>query len=383
MSPSVNDSNAVQNPQGAPSQSEVGSPRQTELQYMPQLDGLRTLAVLGVLPVHFLASYKLRQYVDTGNLGVMLFFVLSGYLIAGMLLKYRDRLDRGEASLRSLLRIFYVRRFLRLFPVYYLYLAFALIAIPGVNTNLIWFLTYTQNFLFALHPIVFTKYLAHFWTLAIEEQFYLIAPILLLMIPRTSVVRFAAGLVVLGVLFRALALLLRFDYAGVHFMMPAHLQTLGMGMLLAALRWQYGLTGPAERLASWGLRLGVPLTAICMGLGAAGRLPVLCEIWADLGLALVFVWLIARASIGFDGPVGRLLQCRPLTFVGKISYGVYVYHFNVPGISRGIVRHFGLSLPGSELFRFTIYTAISIAIAAASWHFMERPISTLKSRLGS
>lgn len=347
---------------------------------MPQLDGIRAFAVLGVLPVHFVKEFTTRLHVDTGHLGVKLFFVLSGYLIAGILLAYRDKLDRGEATKGSLLQTFYIRRFLRLSPVYYLYLAFAALAIPGVLSNLGWFLTYTQNFLFAIHPETFSKYLAHFWTLAIEEQFYLVAPILLLSIPRSRIVAFCAVLVAAGVLFRVIGLALNVPSHSVRMMMPAQLDTLGIGALLASLRWQYGIAGPAARLAHWGLRCGAPTAAVCLVLVAVGILPGVTEVLLDLGLALVFVWLVARTSNGFDGRVGSFLQWAPLCFIGRISYGIYVYHFNVPGLVRGVARHAGLPLPTSEVTHFLLCAILSIAIASISYHTMERYVGRLKSR---
>ncbi|MCX7140943.1 MAG: acyltransferase [Proteobacteria bacterium] len=191
----------------------------TDLRYNPRLDGLRCLAVFGVLPVHFVPASWFLQYADTGNLGVKLFFVLSGYLITAILLEQRERVEAGRASLQRALAAFYARRFLRLTPVYFAYLVAALVLVPGFAPYAGWYFAYLQNFLFAAQPEVFAKYLAHFWTLAIEEQFYLLMPALLLAVPRRRVLTLVLALVAAGSLFRATGVALGYGEFALKMMM--------------------------------------------------------------------------------------------------------------------------------------------------------------------
>ncbi len=151
------------------------------------------------------------HFVDTGVLGVRLFFVLSGFLIGSILLRERER---NGSSLQEKLRKFYARRFLRLSPPYLVYLAAAFFLYPNDRGYLPWFLLYLQNFLFALHPEVFSHYLAHFWTLAIEEQFYLVVPFVLLRLARAHIVPLMIGLIIAAPVFRAAMLGFGYNQCG-------------------------------------------------------------------------------------------------------------------------------------------------------------------------
>jgi len=114
--------------------------------HMPQLDGLRAVAVLGVLIQHFMSG-PINQVTNLGRLGVILFFVLSGFLITRILLEERDLHTSLNLSQGSLVRSFYARRFLRIFPIYYLTIAlFAAVGYGPVKDHLVWHLSYLSNF---------------------------------------------------------------------------------------------------------------------------------------------------------------------------------------------------------------------------------------------
>jgi peptidoglycan/LPS O-acetylase OafA/YrhL len=231
---------------------------------------------------------------------------------------------------------------------------------------------------------MFEKYLAHFWTLAIEEQFYLlVAPILLLLVPRRSTLSLAVAFIVTGVAFRAAGLALGFTTFSIAFMMPAQADVLGMGALLAVLRWQHGPTGPAKRLTRTGFLVGLPLTiACCVTHAPGGPLTSAVFILENVGLALLFVAIIECASSDAPPPGFQALKWAPLVFVGRISYGVYVYHFNVPGVLRDVLfPGLGLVIPDSKALAFLLYTAVSIAIAAASFYFYEQWFNRLRDSL--
>ncbi len=143
--------------------------------YRPQLDGLRAIAVMAVVFQHFAPS-GWSKVIPWGGLGVTLFFVLSGYLITGILLKGREE--------PGMLRHFYIRRALRIFPVYYATLLIAaLLAIPPVRETFWWHAFYLSNVLFALKNSYFGA-VSPFWSLAVEQHFYLIWPWVVLFVPR-------------------------------------------------------------------------------------------------------------------------------------------------------------------------------------------------------
>jgi peptidoglycan/LPS O-acetylase OafA/YrhL len=97
----------------------------------------------------------------------------------------------------------------------------------------------------------------------------------------------------------------------------------------------------------------------------------------DTAYLLLFGWLVGRAAEGFRGPVRRLLQCKPLVYVGTISYGIYVYHYFVPGLAEMA----GVALPHSGLLTFAGVTLVTVALATASWFLFEKPLNDLKRHL--
>src|SRR5262249_50299529 len=103
--------------------------------------------------------------------------------------------------------------------------------------------------------------------------------------------------------------------------------------------------------------------------------------WATsfVGVSLVFVWLVARATDGFSGPIGKWLEFRPLLYIGKISYGIYLYHRFMPDLVRYVFRAAGWAAPHT-LRLFFLASALTVVVASASWHLIERPLNRLKDR---
>lgn len=351
--------------------------------YMPQLDALRAFAVLGVFTSHFLPKeHWANAYVDLGSLGVKLFFVLSGFLIAGTLFQARAHIDEGRLSRPRAFFNFYMRRFLRLLPAYYLYILMGLVLLPGFVQHVGWFLAYAANFLFANEPRTYVTFMPHFWTLAIEEQFYLVMPWMMILMRPRWLVASAVVMVFLGPIFRLAGLLTGFDMFQIRMMMPAHLDTLGMGVLLAAMTARFGMEGAAtQRLLRAALWIGLPAATTLLTLEAMKVQPDAVFVLLNLALGFLFCWVIARASTGFGGIIGTVLTWTPLLFLGRISYGLYVYHFNVPGLIRDhLFPSLGETLQDWPSVRYLIYAAVAILIATGSWYLMERPVNRLKSR---
>ena len=148
------------------------APPAEALRYLPELDTLRALAVTGVIVHHYVPAHELGILAIGG---VELFFVLSGFLITRLLLAARREVERGRQHRAAALGRFYARRALRIFPLYYLVVAvLAAVDLPPAREILPWLLTYTLNFHMASRGYV--DHFAHFWTLAVEEQFYLVWP---------------------------------------------------------------------------------------------------------------------------------------------------------------------------------------------------------------
>lgn len=339
-----------------------------------QLDGLRALAVLAVLVHHTMPT--VRDRLNPGAAGVRLFFVLSGFLITGILLRARaEAAAAGQGRLRVLFA-FYARRALRIFPIYYLMLLLAAwLGLPEVRATLAWHLAYLSNHFVAARGSWPPAPLGHLWSLAVEEQFYLLWPTLVLFAPARRLTALFAAPVLLAPLCRLLFAWLDGNPLRAGVLTATCLDSLGLGALLALLRERGAPT--ANRLASMGLWLGLPLLAAVTAsslLEYGGLFRIVAK---DLAYALLSVWLVDRARAGMGGRAGRLLTWRPLVYLGTISYGVYLLHDFVRPALRALGLGAWLPTEGGWL-QLLCVTGLTLPTAALSWHLFEKPLNDLK-----
>lgn len=374
------------------------------LPHMTQLDGLRAIAVMLVLCEHFLPNTD--KYLTAGNLGVKLFFVLSGFLITGILLNCRQFMADGRQGFGFTFRRFYIRRALRIFPLYYAVLAAAwALNYLDAREHFAWYALYGTNF-FVAKTLTFPSF-AHFWTLAVEEQFYLLWPAVILLTPRKWLLPMVIAVVLSGPGYREIGYLLGWSHGQTWlrmYLVPiACLDSLGIGALLAVCMDR---NAPHRRLGRWvsraGFWIGVPGTILVFvfhyymfqrtqlfarALAAAHLSKPMVE--ADLGwawavtldflISLGCAWAVARAAAGFRGVAGYVLSWRPIVAVGAVSYGIYVLH---PLVQLNAINWFVLHhRPIPRVFqRFVMLTILSIAAAMVSWYLLEKPLNNLKRK---
>lgn len=349
---------------------------------MLQLDGLRALAVFTVMFEHLYANRRWLNFVPWARGGVQLFFVLSGFLITAILLKCR--VDAEPIAGRGLaLRRFYIRRFLRIYPLYYFVLAVGwLLHFSQVRDHILWHAAYLSDFYFAYYNH-WDSSTSHLWTLSVEEQFYLLWPWLMLFFPRRWLGRLIVATILVGPLYRLGGVLAGWRGNPLYTIPFASMDSLGLGAMLAYLR--EGKPGDAakrealRRAAFWvGIPLFIILTPLAYISDSTARVFV---VGINLALSLCSFWLVDRAAIGFGGVPGALLQSKPLQYCGKISYGLYIYHLfmtRIPSFHGGILLH---SFP--RLFRpsmpyFLTTSTATFLVASASWYLLEKPINSLK-----
>ncbi len=343
---------------------------------MPQLDGLRGLAAVAVVAQHSLPYYWFGPF-QPGKIAVYLFFVLSGFLITGILVDARRRAAGAGVGRGRVLASFYARRAVRIFPLYFLVLAVAVAAnLHRVRDDLPWYACYAINIQMAIEGHADNRDwgLAHFWTLAVEEQFYLAWPLVLLLV-RPKYLPLVCGAALLAapalrfVLYRAGA-----EVSAV--VLPVScLDGFAAGALLAVCRPHGAAVARVSLVAGLGAAsLGAAFWFLGVGWAVRGAL-------LPLGFALVSAWAVGRASVGFGGPVGRALGSRPLVWLGTISYGIYVIHFAI----RTSFESLGLGdiprtdRPGGWSWALFAYLlSASVALAAVSWYCFESPINNLK-----
>ncbi|OHV88682.1 acyltransferase family protein [Mesorhizobium sp. ORS 3428] len=338
-----------------------------------QLDTLRAVAVTLVLYAHFLAPGGTSFL---GHLGVRLFFVLSGFLITRILLEARDaaRFEAGAA-----LRSFYARRVIRIFPPYFAVLALVwLTDLEQSRSSLAWHALYLSNFWYAQRNDWTPWLLCHFWSLSIEEQFYLAWPLIVLLAPRKRIEAITIGVIAFSLAYRFYWPIAADPALARDLLPPASMDALGCGALLAVRRAR-GADAPR-----W-MRLGWPTLAAIF----------LLVVWSDPGPAnsawewprwlLVqvlplapLVAIVAACSNGLGGTPGRLAELPPLLFLGRISYGVYLYHPILLAYAVKAQPWLPLNVSEQGPGRFLVAGAATLTVASLSWALFEKPLNSLK-----
>jgi peptidoglycan/LPS O-acetylase OafA/YrhL len=357
------------------------------------LDGLRAVAVALVMLLHF-------GYLNGGWIGVQVFFVLSGFLITGVLLDDRDR------PLGAYLRRFYWRRTLRIFPLYYGYLVVVWLchAIWGRPAELPQYaaslFTYTYNFTRLSPDWQASPFFTHFWSLAVEEQFYLVWPFVVHALSRRALVALSAALVAFGPAFRwVLAKALddgvrsAYDIGDAMYWFPlSHADAFAAGALVALLKAGDLVRRPAlvamAAVAAVAIGGAVNLRDLHAG---GGDIPIgtmgfpLASIengihaWGYTLLNLSSAALIAAAVAAHrNGGALAALGWRPLAGLGKISYGIYVLHWPLLVLFNASVRYRPMTIRGALMC--VAWTALVTAVAWISWRFYESRLLALKDR---
>lgn len=358
------------------------------LRHLPQLDGLRAVAVLLVLWVHFpfvqnsyisKTIWTVGQAARTGYIGVDLFFVLSGFLITRILLD--ERLATGRISLA----VFYGKRALRIFPIYYLCVAVYALTFTGSPGSLASLLTYTFNFYHPFHPE--PNALEHTWSLAVEEQFYLVWPLLIAWLPLAWGRRVTATVIPAISILVALVFAVTFSgsLAGALIYMsgPTRMMSLSLG---ASLAYRERAAEPmAERQSWFELGAGVAVLAADNVARALGVIPAGGFYWsiALVGYALVSLGSVSLLIFARDAVIVRvraLLSCAPLRAIGRMSYGIYLYHYLILFLI-GIPPYLVFD-SGATATLVSASLAATFLTAALSYRFIETPLLSLKSRLG-
>lgn len=346
-----------------------------KLKYYKALDGVRGMAALMVMWFHFnwpQGSFLLNGIKKTatfGQTGVTLFFVLSGFLITRILL-----VGKNDPHYFS---NFYIRRSLRIFPLYYLFLVLFYFALPFIQhtpiapfNEQVYYWTYLQNFCDTFGwKTIGPK---HFWSLAVEEHFYLFWPLVIFYLDHKNIKRVIVSLVGLSLLLRIV--LLHNGY-GVFFFTFTNLDALSLGALMAVLESEGKLHGRFNRaflkVVAFG---GFPvMIGLWMIYGGAGNIVI--QAIKPLFIVSFYYWVICSVVLSRPGDLlNRFFSSRFLVFTGKISYGLYVFHPLVYEL-----------LAGTPLGRSTpVYlgscVVISFGVAILSFNLYEKQFLKLKDR---
>lgn len=348
------------------------------MKHIKGINGMRAFAVSLVIIQHYIVSYMYRTQSSIGDLGVTVFFVISGFLITSILV--REKQDLSRTTTDKMIR-FYARRAVRIFPIYY-----AVVAI-GVLSGAYWFSEISKwwNVLYATNIYMVVNehnagYTSHFWSLDVEEQFYMIWPLLIFMTPQKHLVKLFVFSIMVS--FVSIAIRPFFGHGGVF--LPAlpfyHLDSLGAGALLAVLSGKE-LFNKYFEVKSYMLLIGVVMTlGTCMirdthlsayGLEAAG---LVMNISGVITSCMTIQYIIQNQS----STLVSILENRIIAGFGAISYGFYLIHNMAPEFFTE--TRFSPRLPQTWT-SLAVYFFTSLVLATLSWHFFEKPILKNKNRL--
>lgn len=368
-----------------------------------QLDGIRGLALLLVLFFHYVwsqvhaapgtvAAKIMNCFLWTGS-GVDLFFVLSGFLITGILL--------DNAAAANFFKVFYARRACRILPLYFAALAAFIIGRFFLEDDWrfywlfkdplpLWsYFTFTQNFAMAAANTSGPHWIDVTWSLAVEEHFYLFLPFLVWIAPRRALPWIFGAMIIAAPLLR---LFLPLGELNTYVSTPWRADSLICGSLLAwcvrqAVILEY-IRAHARKLY-WILGLLPPVLFLMTWNGLSHSRPFEYSIYAVFYSALILLVFVDETS-----PVTRVLCWRPLLWIGTISYGLYLFHEPVSGLAHGLFRHASpaiYSVPSAVVTLIAL--VVTFALAGASYYFVERrfiafghrfkysPLNTQKTRM--
>jgi peptidoglycan/LPS O-acetylase OafA/YrhL len=359
------------------------------------LDTFRLFAFLAVFLFHV-------DLMPVGYLGVLAFFVLSGFLITPILVDMR----RGLGT-RQFFVNFYGRRCLRIFPLYYAYLAVMVAgagvalavdglprAIEQLSSQLGYALTYSYDFFHASSAFQQSPLLTHFWSLAVEEQFYLAWPLVVFCVPHRRLRAVLIAMIVAGPIFRlAEAGVVASSFGGLLYprtdltiyVLPfSHIDAFAIGGYLAL----YGRTPSSASVALYSaLLVGAGMVSGRLATGSmgfgVGYGPFMADswkwVWAYTGFNALFGWLLLMIrDRGFLRPV---MEHPALCYLGRISYGLYVYHFAVIwAVSLVVEALFPQSLLVGRAVLVITSLILTIAISAVSYTVLEAPFLRLKDK---
>jgi peptidoglycan/LPS O-acetylase OafA/YrhL len=365
--------------------------------HIPALDGVRGIAILMVMSHHFaiVSNHTPLQRLVGGCLefgwaGVDLFFVLSGFLITGILLDSKN----GEQYFRN----FYIRRCLRIFPLYYVFVLTTFVALPCVDGELAhllshteggigWYLAYLSNFRISQAGRFGFGMLNVTWSLAIEEQFYLVWPIVVYALNRRALMTLCVALVLGAPAIRLMLVAQSASWVTVYVMPYCRVDPLACGALVALLTRTTVSVSLLSRFARLGILLGAASLAVTLIMNP-GRHPAVSNWMLTLGFSGL-AWLFASALLllllsSQTASANRLCSSRTLVYLGNFSYGLYLVHVPVRNTLIHVVPQFAATGSLTSQLAFGVAAlVVSCVIALVLRVVIERPCLKLKAHFYS
>ena len=360
---------------------------------IPELDGLRGVAILLILIWHYVYS-GLPPSLKTWMLrsswsGVDLFFVLSGFLIGGILI------DARQSS--NLFKTFYSRRVFRIVPLYWLVLgAYAVLSLPRLRetaaaASLVeprlsgyLYVVFLQNFAMAWSDTLGAPFLAATWSLAIEEQFYLTLPFVVRAVPTRALAWVCVGSVAFANLLRVVVCLLTDRVWPAYVLMPCRMDALMLGVLAAIIVRSENARMIITRRSNvlWAVAFSLFLLIGYMTRKNWMIASTEMATWGYTVLALFYSLVLLLSVTQNRSALSRGLRFTPLRRLGGIAYGVYLFHLPVNGFLHAYIRNTGAQLLDvTDVGITAIALGLTLTLATVSWRLFERPLIGIAHRL--
>lgn len=356
----------------------------SQLQYFRQLDGFRFFAILSVMLAHFIPTGFISRL--PLGFGVLFFFVLSSFLITRILLTAKDNNQRNSKTNAHSFKQFYIRRSLRIFPIYYLLLIFLyLINLYPCRDIFPWLISYTVNLFISYgSDISIAGSFTHLWSLAIEEQFYLIFPIFIFTINDKYILKFLISIIFLGFFGRmTLYIFNPLNIALWNFHSVSALDSLGVGGILGYLSL-YKISLLKQIIGNKILFSISILSFLLVMIFSYSIYDSSLKYNFCSGILMRFLfnilsfWILGWSIVfGYKGILKLILENKYVLYFGKISYGLYLYHFFVQHIGNMIFDKYNMLF--SIEFKALIFMVFSVVIASLSWFLIESPVNKLKN----
>lgn len=362
----------------------------TRFQYHPELDVLRFFAFLAVFMHHALprgadlyiknglspaATQWLLTAKEAGAFGLDLFFALSAYLITELLL--HEHSNRGSFSVSA----FYVRRALRIWPLYFTFLAFTVFVIPNILPTerfgpiyVVSFALFFGNWVCATYGIPFSV-AGPLWSISVEEQFYIGWPLLLRFFGINRIKQLAIGLLIVALLTRIFLVVYGVKHPGVWCNTLARLDPIALGALLA-----FTLSGRAPQINN--------VVRLVLGAVAVGSWWLIARYLSQDGTSSVATYALSGlasvmllvAVVRSEAPLLKLKPFSWFVYLGRISYGLYVFHLFGIAVMMSLLSVPIIGIPLNFELRVVLSFLLTVAMAVISYNFLELPFLKLKER---
>jgi peptidoglycan/LPS O-acetylase OafA/YrhL len=338
-----------------------------------QLDALRAVAIAIVMLHHYINPPILLS-----GFGVTFLFVLSGYFATNTLLNLRKRMESGRTEMGGAVKDFYMRRYLRICPMYFLVLLItALFNVEGARDSLPW----NAFFLANIQTVVSQQWNGRFsamWSLSFLEQFYLIWPFVVLVLPRRRLVPALILLTLVGPAWRLCCYWQNLSAIDWSVNPLSSCDAVGCGALLAVARLGLVNKNVLPRLLWVARWFAVPSFLLLVIAKGIHQPPWYTEIVIPFVASLAFVWLSEKASRGFTGPIGTLLNNELLAHIGRMSYSIFLIHC----FTELALPHVGvLGQILDSNYRFLVLIPCTVLLANIAWSWIEKPIQDLRRRM--